>query len=118
MKFLKSFALSLVIAVSMGLSSSVFAAGEQAVDNVSAKITEATNAIANGSSNEDVILLIRKASRLSKQIPSGDNVDMKRQRSNGHLKKARLAVKKGNLDAAKAHLEKASKGFSELKGLL
>lgn len=118
MKLLKNIALSLFIAASSASISSVaFAGPAEAIDNVTVKITEASKAIDSGSSNEDAILLIREAARLVKQIPAGDNIDVKRQRANGHLKKARLAVQKGNLDAAKQHLAKATKGFSDLKGL-
>ena len=119
MKLLTNIALSLFIAASSaGISSVAFAGPAEAVDNVTVKITEASKAIDSGASSEDVILLIREASRLVKEIPAGDNVDVKRQRANGHLKKARSEVKKGNLDAAKEHLAKATKGFSDLKGLL
>ncbi len=116
MKLLKKIALSLFIAMfSMSISAVAFAGP---VDNVTAKIAEASKAIDGGSSTDDIILLIRRAASLVKQIPSGDNVDVKRQRANGHLKKARLAVKKGNLDDAKKHLVAAAKGFTDLKNFL
>ena len=118
MKFLKNIALSLFIAAfSAGISSVAFAGPAEAVDVVTEKISVASKAIDSGASSEDIIVLIREAARSVKQIPQGDNVDVKRQRANGQLKKARLAVKDGNLDVAQQHLAKATKGFSDLKGL-
>jgi len=116
MKILKTIALSLFIAVSS--ASAAFAGPTEAINNVSAKITEASEAIAKGSSNEDITLIIREATDLGKEIHVGDNIDVKRQRASAHLKKARLAVKKDKLDAAKKHLTNATKAFADLKKLL
>lgn len=113
MKLLKNIALSLFIAVSA--SSIAFAGIPETIDEVSVKITEASKAIDEGSSSEDIILIIREATELVKKIPQGDNIDVKRQRANAHLKKARLAAKKGKLDESKEHLKKATKGFADLR---
>lgn len=116
MKIIKNIALSLFIAAfSLGISSVAYA---EAIDDVFAKITEAEKAMASGSAKEDIILIIRDAARKAKDVPAGDNVDTKRQRASGFLKKARLAVKKGDLDAAKEHLAEAAKRFKVVKSLL
>ena len=116
MKILKTIALSLFITVSS--ISAVFAGPTEAINNVSAKITEASEAITKGSSNDDITLIIREATNLGKEIRVSDNIDVKRQRASAHLKKARLAVKKNKLDAAKEHLTKATEAFANLKKLL
>ncbi|MDQ7091024.1 MAG: hypothetical protein Q9M50_10345 [Methylococcales bacterium] len=119
MKFLKNIALSLFIAASsVGISSVAFAGPSQAIDSVSVKVTEASKAIESGSSKEDIILIIREAADLVKEIHVSDNIDVKRQRANAHLKKARLAAKKSDLDGAKSHLKEATKAFANLKSLL
>ncbi len=111
MKLLKNITFVLFIVT----SSVVFAGVGEIIDLVSEKVTEASKAIDNGSSKEDVILLIRTAAKVVKEIPQGDNIDIKRQRANGHLKQARFAAQKGNLDVAKQHLAEASKGFADLR---
>lgn len=120
MKHLKNIALSLFIAISSAGISSIAVAGtvEVAIDNVSVKVAEATHAIEAGSTKETVTDLIREAADLVKEIAVSDTLDVKRQRANGLLKKARLAAKTGDLDAAKEHLAQASKDFTALKNLL
>ncbi|MFK5949043.1 MAG: hypothetical protein QM500_09795, partial [Methylococcales bacterium] len=78
MKLLKNIALSLFIAAStVGISSVAFAGTAENIDKVSAKVSEASKALDSGSSNDDVILLIRQAAKLVKEIPQGDNIDVK-----------------------------------------
>lgn len=117
MKFLKNIALSLFIAAStLGISSVAVADyTTDSIDKVSVEVADAAKAIDDKSSKEDVIVLIKKAAKSVKEIPQGDNIDIKRQRANAHLKKARLAAKKGKLDDAKAHLAKAAEGFAKLR---
>lgn len=114
MKFFKYIALSLFLAI----SSTAFADVFSDIDSVSRKIVEAQTALANGASNDDVILLIREANKLTKVIMIPDSIVIKRQRGNAQLKKARLAIKKGDTAAGKAHLEKAAQDFKILKGLV
>ena len=113
MKLLKNIALSLFIVTSS--AGVAFAGIAEDIDNVSTKITEASKAIDDGSSSKDIILIIREAAELVKKIPQGDNIDVKRQRANAYLKKARLSAKKEKLEDSKKHLEKATKGFASLR---
>ena len=112
MKFLKYIALSLFLT----LSSTAFADVYSDIDDVSAKITEAEMALKNGASSDDVIILIREANKLTKIFKLPDTLAIKRQRANKHLKKARLAINKGDTAAGEAHLEKAAEDFKKLKG--
>lgn len=120
MKLLKNIALSLFIAASTAGISSVAVAGyaEDAVDNVSAKVAEASKAIEGGSTNDEVIDLIRIAADAVKEVEVSDTLDVRRQRANAHLKKARGAAKSGDLAAAKEHLAEAAKGFADLRKLM
>lgn len=120
MKRLKNKLLSLLMAISFASLSSIAiaAAVDVAIDNVSAKVAEASQAIDSGSAQTEVVDLIRKAGDLVKEIEVSDALDVKRQRANGHLKKARVAAKSGDLAAAKEHLAQAAKDFSTLKSLL
>lgn len=114
MKFFKYIALSLFLAISSTAFASVFSD----IDSVSGKIVEAQTALANGASDDDVILLIREANKLTKVIMLPDSLVIKRQRGNAQLKKARLAIKKGDRDTGKVHLEKAAQDFAKLKSLV
>lgn len=116
MKLIKTIVLSLFMALS--LSSIAFAGSAQDIDNVSAKISEASKAIDSGSSSDDVMLIIKQAVLLVRELQLNDNVVSKRQRANAVLKKARIAAKKGNLDASKKHLAEAAKRFSTLKSFI
>lgn len=133
MKLLKKITLGLLVAVSsMGITSVANAAAgvvdedgrvvftpAGAIDNVSAKIAEAVQAIQEGSHmSSEIADIIRDASRLNKEINANDLVDRHRQKANGHLKKARKAAKKGNLAEAKKHLDIAAPAFVALKGYL
>ena len=117
MKLLKKIALSLFITTStLGFSSIAVADYiTDSIDKVSLEISEASKAIDEGSSSKEVVELIRKAAKSIKNIPQGDNIDIKRQRANSYLKKARFAAKKEKLKKAKEHLAKAIKGFDDLR---
>lgn len=120
MKFLKNTLLILFIAVSSLSFSSIAVAGpnEDAVDNISAKVAEAIHAVDANAAKEEVVDLIRQASDLVKDMALSDALDVRRQRSNSHLKQARTAANTGGLTAAKEHLEQAAQGFADLKKLL
>ncbi len=127
MKFLKKLALGLFLATAtVGTSSVAFAFEEgrtsfspaQAIEMVEAQIKIAQDAITAGYKQKEIADLIKEAKDLSKEINANDKVDVKRQRANAHLKKARSAAKKGEMEKAAEHLNNAAKGFAELKGLL
>lgn len=61
---------------------------------------------------------IKEALKLSKEINANDKVDRNRNRANESLKKARTAVKEGDLVKATEFLTEADKRFEDLKGML
>jgi ribosomal protein S20 len=65
-----------------------------------------------------IINNIKEALKLSKEINANDKLDRNRNRANDYLKKARKAVKDGDLAKATEDLNEAEKRFSELKGML
>ena len=69
-------------------------------------------------SDEVIINDIKEALKLSKEINANDKLARNRNRANDYLKKARKAVKDGDLAKASEELHEAEKRFSELKGML
>lgn len=69
-------------------------------------------------SDELIIADIKEALKLSKEINANDKVDSNRNRANDYLKKARKAVKDGDLNKAADDLKEAEKRFAELKTML
>lgn len=127
MKILKHIALGLFLAAStVGVSSvsmavtldedgrAVFSPAE-AIDSVIVKIKEAEEAIKAGADKADIAKLIKKAKDLSKEINANDNVDVRRQRANSNLRKAKSLVKKEKFEEAAVLLEEAVEKFEGLK---
>lgn len=69
-------------------------------------------------SDELIITSITETLRLSKEINQNDKVDRNRNLANDLLKKARTAVKKGELPQSAEFLAQAEKRFEDLKGML
>lgn len=100
----------------------------QGIEATLDKVTEALESVrlknsggATGSdkdSNDVIINNIKEALATSKEINANDKVDRNRNRANDYLKKARKAVKEGDLAKATEDLKEAEKRFSELKGML
>ncbi len=127
MKILKSAVVAFSLAVSMGAFSTAAVAYEEgrisftpldAINRTVEKAQAAKAAIGAGASAEEVANLIKKAGDATKEINANDVVDRNRQRANSHLKKARAAAKKGDLNAAGAHLDKGIEGLEALRGML
>lgn len=127
MKFLRKVLLSLVIASSMGaIATPVMAADPgrvsydpaEAIKLTSEKIQAAIDAVAAGSSADEVAGLVKDALDMSKEINANDKVDVARSRANGQLKKARNAAKKGSLDGVEEALQSALKQYGEIPGLI
>ncbi|NOQ63695.1 MAG: hypothetical protein GQ582_04220 [Methyloprofundus sp.] len=128
MKILKPFLLSVCLGASMGsFSTAALAECEDgrtcfepdvAIDNVVAKIMETRHAIDNGVDREQIILLIREAISLNKEINANDLVDRHRQKAAKYLKLARKEVKNAALQPADAHLLEAEKRFKALHDLI
>lgn len=127
MKILKSAVVAFSLALSMGAFSTAAVAYEEgrlsftpsdAINMVVEKAQAAKAAIGAGADANEVADLIKKASDASKEINANDVVDRNRQRANAHLKKARSAAKKGDLEAAGSHLDLGIKGMEDLKGML
>ena len=128
MKMLRKIFLSLAIASSMSaVSTSVYAevdpgritySPSQAIDLTIEKIHAAIAVIDSGAEGEAVATAVKDALDMSKEINANDKVDVARSRANGHLKKARSAAKKGDLQPAEEHLRMGLKAFQSLKSLL
>ncbi|WP_404358891.1 hypothetical protein [Methylotuvimicrobium sp. KM1] len=128
MKFLRKVLLSLAIASSMGaVATPVMAESDpgrisyepaEAIKMTSDKIQAAIDAVAAGSSADEVAALVKEALDMSKEINANDKVDVARARANRPLKKARSASRKGSLDGVEEALQSALKKYSELPGLI
>lgn len=124
MKFLKPFLLSICLGASMGTFSTAALAEcedgrtcfepDVAIDNTVAKIMEARHAIDNGVDTDGILLLIKQAINLNKEINANDVVDRKRQKAAKYLKLARKEVRNSALQPADSHLLEAETRFKAL----
>lgn len=82
--------------------------------------TRASTGLASGDKESDELIInnISETLRLSKEINQNDKVDRNRNRANDSLKKARTAVKAGDLMKTTEFLAEAETRFEELKGML
>ena len=91
---------------------------EQAIDLVLGRIAEAMKAVNDGADPEVIQKLIKKAKDGKKEINASDIVSRFASKAAGHLKKAKKAVKNGDLVKASEHLSDAEDGFEGLKSRL
>jgi hypothetical protein len=124
MKILKSAVVALTLALSLGTFSTTAVAcedgrtcfgPEQAIDLVLGRIAEAMKAVNDGADPEVILKLIKKAKDGKKEINASDIVSRFASKAAGHLKKAKKAVKNGDLVKASEHLSDAEEGFEGLK---
>lgn len=128
MKLLRKVLLSLVIAGSMGaVATPVMAESDpgrityapaDAIKLMADKVQAAIDAVAAGSSAEEVSALVKDALDMGKEINANDKVDVARARASGKLKNVRNNAKKGSLDGAEATLKEALKEINDLSSLL
>jgi hypothetical protein len=141
MKLLKSAVVATTLALSLGFFSTTASAvclgmacmynkmtPIEGIEATLGRITEALSAIqarnnggaadSNNAGDDVIISNIKDALKLSKEINANDKVDRNRNRANGDLKKARVAVEEGDLNKATEHLKEAEKRFSALKGMI
>lgn len=90
----------------------------QGIDATVGQVNKALKAISNNAGEDEIITNIKEALTVSKEINANDKIDRNRNRANDYLKKARTAVKDGDLIQATEHLKEAGKRFSELKGMI
>lgn len=100
----------------------------EGINAVVAKISETvkilnhrkTSGLASGDKENDELIIdhIKEALRLSKEINANDKVDRNRNRANDSLKKARTAMKEGDLPKASEFLAEADSRFEGLKDML
>ena len=90
----------------------------EGIDATVGQVNEALKAINDKAGEEVIIGNIKEALAVSKEINANDKVDRNRNRANDYLKKARTAVKGGDLITATEHLKEAEKRFLELKGMI
>ena len=141
MKLLKSAVVATTLALSLGSFSTTANAvclgmacmynkmtPIEGIDATLGQVTEALNAIqvrnSGGAAGSDkdsdnvIILNIKEALKLSKEINANDKLDRNRNRANDYLKKARVAVQEGDLSKATENLKEAENRFSDLKGMI
>ncbi len=90
----------------------------EGIDATLGQITVALKAVSDKASNDVIIDDIKEALKISKEINANDKVDRNRMRANDSLKKARGAVKEGDMVTATANLKEAEQRFSDLKGMI
>ncbi len=126
MKLLKSVLVAASLALSLGSFSTTAVACEdgrtcvsfgQAVSMIDEHIGMAIDAIEQEHDTATILKHIKQAKDLSKEINENDQVDIARGRANGLLKKARSAVRKGEMSAGDEALKAAKAKFASLAGL-
>lgn len=132
MKLIKSAVLATALAISLGsFSTSIFAVclgmacmynkmtPIEGIEATREQIDEALKAIRSDNAGKDVVIMyIKEALKLSKEINANDKLDRNRNRANDSLKKSRKAVEDSDLIKATENLQEADKRFSDLKGMV
>ncbi len=127
MKLLKSALVAFALTLSLGSFSTTAVACEdgrtcfgpaQAVDIVLGHIAEGMKSVESGENGPAAIAHTKAALKASKEINVSDKVDVARGRANAHLKKARSAFKKGDMQGGEDHLGMAEKAFTALKRMI
>ncbi len=90
----------------------------EGIDATLVQVNEAMKAINDKAENDVIIANIKEALAVSKEINANDKVDRNRNRANDSLKKARAAVKEGDLAKATDFLKEGEQRFSDLKGMI
>lgn len=126
MKLLKSAIVAFSLTLSLGSFSTAAVACEsgrtcfgpiQAIDIVLGHIATAIKSVENGDNGPTVNAHVKAALAASKEINASDKIDIARVRANSHLKAARSAFKKSDMQTGEDHLGMAETAFSELKTL-
>ena len=127
MKLLKSALLAFSVTLSLGTFSTATVACEdgrtcfgpaQATDLVLGNIAAAMKAVDAGENGPSVVAHVKAALKASKEINVSDKIDVARSRANAHLKKARSAFKKSNMQEGEDYLGTAEKAFTKLKTMM
>jgi hypothetical protein len=130
MKLLKSAVVATTLALSLGSFSATAdvclgmacmynkMTAAEGIDATLGQVNEALKAINDKAGDDVIIANIKEALAVSKEINANDKVDRNRNRANDSLKKARAAVKDGDLVKATELLKEAETRFSDLKGMI
>jgi hypothetical protein len=130
MKLLKSAVVATTLALSLGSFSATAdvclgmacmynkMTATEGIDATLGQVNEALKAITDKAGDDVIIANIKEALAVSKEINANDKVDRNRNRANDSLKKARAAVKDGDLVKATENLKEAETRFSDLKGMI
>jgi hypothetical protein len=130
MKLLKSAVVATTLALSLGSFSATAdvclgmacmynkMTATEGIDATLGQVNEALKAITDKAGDDVIIANIKEALAVSKEINANDKVDRNRNRANDSLKKARAAVKDGDLVKATELLKEAETRFSDLKGMI
>jgi hypothetical protein len=114
---LGSFSASADICLGMACMYNRMTAAE-GIDATIVQVNEAMKAVTNKSGDEVIIDNIKEALAMSKEINANDKLDRNRNRANDSLKKARSAVKEGDLAKATELLKEAESRFAGLKSMI
>lgn len=90
----------------------------EGIDATIGQITKALMAINDNAAADVVIIDIKEALKMSKEINANDKLDRNRNRANDYLKKARTAINEGDSVKATELLKEAENRFSDLKGMI
>jgi ElaB/YqjD/DUF883 family membrane-anchored ribosome-binding protein len=90
----------------------------EGIDATIVQVNEAMKAITSKSGDEAVIDNIKEALATSKEINANDKLDRNRNRANDSLKKARSAIKEGDMAKATDFLKEAEERFAGLKSMI
>ncbi len=90
----------------------------EGIDATIVQVNEAMKAVTNKAGDEAIIENIKEALAMSKEINANDKLDRNRNRANDSLKKARSAVKEGDLAKATEFLKEAESRFAGLKSMI
>src|SRR5664279_866982 len=117
MKLLKSAVVATTLALSLGSFSTTAEVclgmacmynkmtAAEGIDATLGQVNEALKAITDKAGDDVIITNIKEALAVSKEINANDKVDRNRNRANDSLKKARAAVKDGDLAKATENLK-------------
>jgi hypothetical protein len=131
MKLLKTAVVATALGLSLGFFSTTASAvclgmacmynkmtAAEGIDATVTQVTKALSAISDNVGDDVIIIDIKNALTISKEINANDKVDRNRNRANDSLKKARKAVKDGDLVKATEELKEAKNRFLELKTMI
>jgi len=115
-KILASFVIAALSSTAFAVANPSYEDVKAAIDNTLAKVEETKTALDNGTDNDTLIDMLTNARQLQKDI-ANNVLDVKRNKASNVLKKARTAIQKNELQAAKESLADAANRYREIQQL-